>query len=67
MHATLKFQLPEESEQHQMAINGSKYYCLIQEVHNFIRRKFKVDITEDQATMLEELKELINEEMEGIK
>lgn len=59
--ATLTFNLPEESEEHHIAINASKYYCLIEDVRDYIRIRSKTDVNDGEAKILERIKEIISE------
>lgn len=65
--AILKFNLPEDQDEFEMASNGGKYVSLIYEVTEDIRRKLKYEgdklakMTAMQA--LEELQSLIYEEL----
>ena len=63
MKATLHFTLPEDSSEHQLALNGSKYYCTIQAVLGKIRDKVKYEtLSEEQIKILEEIRDLILDE-----
>lgn len=62
--ATLTFKLPEESIEHKFAINGQKYYCVIETTLEHIRQQLKHgDITAHQQLVLEEIRDLINGEL----
>lgn len=52
MKATLTFNLPEEQDEHQQALNAGKVLGAIQEFDNFLRAKLKYEeLTEaDQIT-----------------
>lgn len=61
---TLTFDLPEESEEHKHAINGQKYYCILQEISNEIRQKLKHgEVSRETESALEEIRNLILGEM----
>jgi hypothetical protein len=45
MKATLEFNLPEESEEHNSAINGWKYQLILEEIFNYLRRQEKIGNT----------------------
>lgn len=57
--ATLTFQLPEESEEHQLALDGVKYKMVIDEFNNWLRELEKhqgisaVTISETRAKLAE--------------
>lgn len=64
MQAILKFKLPQESEEHKMALNGARYYCVIESVLNHVRQKLKHSyLPEEQEKLLEEIRDLIGEEI----
>jgi hypothetical protein len=63
MEAILKFNLPEETEEHLTALNGGKYKCILSDMDNWLRAKYKY---EDQETVTVEesrakLRELMQE------
>jgi len=41
MRATLEFQIPEESEEHQTAVDGWKWRALVQDMDNGLRLRIK--------------------------
>jgi len=43
MEAILKFNLPEETEEHQIALDGWKYKSVTEDLFNFLRRSEKND------------------------
>lgn len=59
MKATLEFSLPEETEQHQLALNGWKYETAIDEYFNWIRAELKYNdqLTEEKAEWLEQARD----------
>lgn len=63
MKVTLEFNLPEESEEHKLALYGAKYSSAVDEVFNWIRSQLKYNetLTEDQTTILESLRSHLNE------
>lgn len=63
MKAILEFNLPEESEEHRLALDGIKYSCAVDEVFTWIRSQLKYNdhITEDQSQILESLREHLSE------
>ena len=57
MKSMLKFNLPEEREEFDAAINGGKYKGMLDDIHNVFRtyRKYKSDeLTEDQNKIIEQ-------------
>lgn len=60
MKAILEFNLPEEKDDHNLALNGVNYYCAIEDVRNILRRYRKYEeLTEPQREFLEKLSEEI--------
>lgn len=41
MRATLTFNLPEESQEHQHAINAIGYYCALTDMDDYLRSRLK--------------------------
>lgn len=41
--AILEFQLPEEQEEYNLAINAIKYHCAIHDIRNYLRTLRKYD------------------------
>ena len=41
MKAILEFTLPEEQDDHEVAVNGMKYLCVLQEFDNWLRAELK--------------------------
>lgn len=41
MKAILEFSLPEEQEEHQLALDGGKYLCVLQALDNDLRGRIK--------------------------
>lgn len=67
MKATLEFTLPEDSDAHKHAVNGSKYYYVIDEVKQFIRQTLKhVELSDKEYKRLESIQDKIYEEMEDV-
>lgn len=46
MMVKLEFELPEEREEFDLAVNGYKYLCAIQDYHNWLRNQYKYDAGE---------------------
>lgn len=65
MKAILEFELPQESEEHNLALNGGLYKSIIDDTFSWIRKKEKYDetLTEDQYKILDELREFIANEL----
>lgn len=60
--AILEFNLPEESEQFDNAVNGDKYKAFIQEFDNYLRQivKHSQDVTEEERKIYREIRESYN-------
>lgn len=64
MKAILEYNLPEEADEHKMALNGSKYWHVIETTLSLIRQKIKYEnLAPEQEKLLEEIMDFINEEM----
>lgn len=64
MEAILKFNLPEESEEHMDAIYGSSYRSLIHETLERIRQDLKYkELPEEVKTYAEGLREFIIDQL----
>ena len=62
MIATLTFNIPEERNEHNIALSGSKFYCRIFDYHNELRSKLKYsDLPEDELKTIERMYESFNE------
>lgn len=62
MKSKLIFNLPEERNEFQIALNGSKFYCRILDYHNHLRSKLKYsDLPEEEAKTVERMYESFNE------
>ena len=65
MKAILEFDLPEESPEHQAAINGTKYSSIITELLEYIRSELKYkEPNEERTKILEKLRSIIHEYIE---
>jgi hypothetical protein len=65
MKATLKFNLPEEQPEFDLAVNGSKWSFVAWKVDQELRSKIKYSesLTEEQRDIYQEVRNLINEYM----
>lgn len=67
MKAYLSFKLPEEKEEHELALNGAKYKYALDEMDEYLRKILKYDdtITTDKESIYKEvrdkLRELVND------
>ena len=60
--ATIEFDLPEESNEFQTAINGAKYIACLQELDNFLRGKIKYnELSEEAYNSFEECRNKLHE------
>ena len=41
MKAILIFNLPEEQEEHRLALDGSQWYCAVDDLRNWLRDRIK--------------------------
>jgi hypothetical protein len=70
MKATLKFNLPEEQEEFELASNAVKYSIVLSDIDNHLRSKIKhADLTDEQYKVYEEVREQLWDYLnqEGIK
>ena len=65
MKAILEFNLPEDREDHELALKGSHYKYVIDQVFGWIRKKEKYsgDLTEVEYKLLEEMREFVAQEL----
>jgi hypothetical protein len=62
MKAILRFDLPEERDEHRLALNGGKYFAALWEFHQKLRSIEKYGITATTAkAMLEEVQGIWDE------
>ncbi len=63
MRAILEFTLPDEREEHLLALHGGKYSAAVDEVFNWIRAQLKYNdlLTEPQSEILESLRTHLSE------
>lgn len=62
MMANLTFNLPEESAEHQMALDGWKWKAVVSAIMDNLRQDLKYNsenLTNDQLKILEKMRELI--------
>lgn len=58
MKATIEFNLPEENEEFNNAINGVKYKIIVQDIMNNLRSKLKYEeLKEEEYDLYEKLRE----------
>lgn len=70
MKAILEFTLPEESEDHLSALNGSKYKYIIDNTFNWIRSKTKYSpkpLSKKEYDLLEEMREFLANELNDLE
>ena len=61
--AEIKFQLPEEQEEHYDAINGSRYRAALQDFDNWLRSMIKYEDKFEIKT--QEVRDRLREEVKG--
>lgn len=67
MKATLKFDLPEESEELVIALNATKIYSALQEIRLHVRNKLKyAELQEETRQELAQINDLILEEFNSL-
>lgn len=59
MIATLKFKLPEDKDEHRMALAGADAHIVLYELDTFLRGKLKY--TEEETIGLQEMRDLLHE------
>jgi len=58
MKAILKFDLPEEREEFELASNAVNYSIVLSDIDNYLRSKIKhTDLTDEQYKVYEEIRE----------
>jgi len=67
MNATLKFDLPEERDDFEIAVNGWKYRSVLWDLDNFLRSKLKYEeLNDGEYAVYEKVREqlwnLLNED-----
>lgn len=66
MKLTLEYTLPEENQDYEVAMNGSKYLGVLQELDNYLRSQLKyTQLTDEQFLVTEAIRsklyELLND------
>lgn len=62
MRATLTFKLPEESLEHQQALNAGSVLCGLQTFDNYLRSKLKYEaLTDEQYALYQEVREKLHD------
>lgn len=63
MKAKLEFYLPEEEVEHEMCLNGPKYYSAIKEFYYGVLRNRKIELSDDPGAcmLIEELERELEE------
>lgn len=62
--AILKYNLPEESQEFEEAINGNKYRAILQELDNVLRSRLKYESRSDgYQEACEEIRKQINDNL----
>lgn len=47
---TVKYDLPDEQYEYECAANGAKYRCVLDEMSNYFRKKFKYEELDDATS-----------------
>jgi hypothetical protein len=65
MKAILEFNLPEESEAYELAMNGHQYLFALQELDNYLRSELKYNDTlnDEPRRVLEAIRAKLHEEL----
>jgi hypothetical protein len=67
MKAILEFTLPEEREEHEMALNGCRYKIALEEMFNYFRQRLKYEELDDRTyKALEKAREEFIQITEGL-
>jgi hypothetical protein len=68
MIGILKFKLPEERLEHEMALKASDYASALSSIREHLRGKLKHgELSEEQRAVLEELQRFVCEQTEGLE
>ena len=60
--ATLSYSLPEEADEFDLAYQGAKLACIIEDLDNYLRAKIKYGpLTDEQETIYQEIRDKLNE------
>lgn len=66
--AILEFNLPEESEEHSNALNGSSYRYNIKDFDNWLRNKLKYEnLSEQESKLFQEVRDKLREFMDELE
>jgi hypothetical protein len=66
MKASLRFNLPEETTEHQTALDGSKWKAVVEQMDETLRQKLKYeDLTEEDDELIAEIREELRSLIEG--
>jgi hypothetical protein len=65
MKAILEFNLPEETESYELAMNGCHYLFALQELDNYLRSQLKYNdsLNEEQCHLIESIRTKLYEEL----
>ena len=69
MKAILEFNLPEEQEEHRLALDGPKWSIVVDSILGYIRTQLKYNdegLTPKEIEQLERIRELIVNEIEDL-
>jgi regulator of protease activity HflC (stomatin/prohibitin superfamily) len=66
MQSTFTFNLPQEQEELENALYGSKYKIILRDLDEMLRSKLKYDetLTEEQEQIYQEIRDSLNEAFE---
>lgn len=63
MKAVIEFQLPEEATEHLHAINGLRYFSILEDTKRHIRSQVKhAELSSQELLLLQGILEVLNEE-----
>ncbi len=66
MKASLRFNLPEETTEHQTALDGWKWKVVVEQMDETLRQKLKYeDLTEEDDELIAEIREELRSLIEG--
>ena len=66
MKATLTFNLPEETDEHQLALNAGKVLGAIQDFDNYLRAKLKYEeLSETESQIYRAVRDKLHEEFQN--
>ena len=61
MKVILEFNLPEETDEHELALNGWKYCRILRDLDNELRNRLKWDIGDYDYSTCERIRQLISD------